>query len=261
MSQRCQDLSGGTQEECCARIALILNQLKNQAERFTSHHDIKFMLKNVQELEDACREVMLIWNDFCIVPLLYLIEPIFRILRFFIFIPCSCIASACSRFLSWLVNFDVKLHSKIAVHRIFSSIFDLSNLNVMKNSVESVFQLSAAGINQDAQFVEMTAVLELLSDLLDNGASDLFMGSSFVFCLFDMFSMLMLNLQTEDHRHRRLISKCSTSFLIAVKLKSKADIVLSGLETGSDVAEECIHDIRSRNIRIENGLRWDQKLF
>jgi hypothetical protein len=234
----------------CARISLIFDRLNSISRASVSNQEIGEIERACQELEDICVELMQIWNHFCIVPLIYLIEPVFGSFKILMALPDTRIIISCSQFLSSFMHHDVKLYSTIASERIFASIFDFSFLKMLTQNVQKVIKLVAEGFSQDSQLRAINAMVYLLSDLLENGASDLNMGSDFVIALFELYVLLMLNFNVEDPLHSCLIMKSSLAFPTVFKLRSKADIVAISKMKGN-CSEDSIRGVQSREFRIQ----------
>jgi hypothetical protein len=237
------------QQECVSQISHILSILKNISQNLISNLEVGTVQSSLHELEDVCRELILNWNGFCIIPLLYLIEPVFRSLRVLITLPHSCITISCSQFLSSFINYRFKLCSSIAAERIFSSIFDCSTLNIMIYNAREAFEPNCTATDQ-SQVMAISSTVCLLSDLLENGASDLYMSSSFIKLLFDLYFTILSKFNCEDDKHLAFALKCSSVFPLVLKLRSKADIVLSSCRMTTKISEDFVRDSRSRNLRI-----------
>jgi len=251
-----------SQQVCFSRILQILGILKYHSETSMKFDDIDIITSALRELDEICQKLMMCWKQFCIVPLLYLIEPVFRSLKIMIIFPNVHIVIASSRFLSSLIHYHVKLYSTIVVERMFSSIFDVATLAIMAGSATRAFQLYASGMNQDNQFLAMASRLGLLSDLLEEGAKSQYLGCDFVFALFDLYVFMLSKLNIEDDLHKDLISKCSAAFPTILKLRSKADIVASSLERGSEESITGIVTVSiSSNLRLESWAALGSEIF
>ena len=255
-----------TQQGFFPRISQLICILKYRSETGISNDGVETVTTALHELNAICQKLMQGWNEFCIVPLLYLIEPVFRSLKILIIFPNVHVVIASSQFLSSLMRHRVKLYSTIAVERIFSSIFDVSTVSIMFGTLRRTLQLNASGINQDNQFVAVTSVVGLLSDLLKSGASNQYIGSDFVFVTFDLFLFLLSTLNAEDDRHKDLISKCYSAFPMVLKLRSKADIVVSSFKKrkkclGEDFTSDILASKMSRNLRLESWAALGSEIY
>jgi hypothetical protein len=237
------------QQDCVSKISHILSILKNISQNLISNLEVGTVQSSLHELEDVCRELILNWNGFCIIPLLYLIEPVFRSLRVLITLPHSCITISCSQFLSSFINYRFKLCSSIAAERIFSSIFDCSTLNILIYNAREAFEPNCIAKDQ-SQLMAISSTVCLLSDLLENGASDLHMSSSFIILLFDLYSTILSKFNCEDCNHLAFALKCSSVFPLVLSLRSKADIVLASCQLTTKISEDFVRDSRSRNLRL-----------
>ena len=244
----CSCRSSRTQQECVTKISHLLNTLKYISQNFVANLDGEIIITALHELEDICQQLLQVWNSFCIVPLLYLVEPVFRSLRVMVFLPSTSIMISCSHFLSAFMNFRVQLHSSMAAERIFSSMFDCSTMNLLILNVRKTFEPNAT---DESQLIAVSSIVCLLCDLLENGASDLYMSSGFIVLLFELYVTILSKLNFQDHRHLDLKMKCSSSFPTVLKLRSKADIVVSSFQLAPNCSEEFVRDFRSRNVRIQ----------
>jgi hypothetical protein len=241
--------SSQSQQDYIAKISHLSTILKNISQNFIGNLEVEIIKNALQELEDACQELLLVWNSFCIIPILYLIEPVFRYLRIMIVLPISSVTVSCASFLNCFANIRVKLHSSITAERIFSSIFDCSTLNMLILNFRTAIEPNATKVVQ-SQLIGVSATVCLLSDLLQNGAADLHMSTGLIALLFDLYYIILLNLDFEDESHSVLCLKCSSTFPIVLKLRSKSDIVLSCFQSTKSCSEGFIRDFRSRNFRI-----------
>jgi hypothetical protein len=253
MSDQCAALCfrSQLQKDSFARIYHILDCLNGISRRPVSFLDVPVVERACQELQDTCNQLMSSWNNFCIVPLIYLIEPVFRSFRVLIAIPNTRITVSCSQFLASCMSRHVKLSSTIAAERIFSSIFDFSYLKILADNMQKMFKRNAADFTHGMSFAALNSIVCLLSDVLENGASGLNMGSDLILSLFELYNVMMSNLNVEDPGHSCLIMKCSSIFPTAFKLRSKADIVVLSFKKRPDCCEESIRGSQSRDVRIQ----------
>ncbi len=234
------------QQECIAKISHLSATLKHISQNYIGTHEVEIITNALQELEDVCHQLLLVWNNFCIIPLLYLIEPVFRALRVMIVLPIPSVAISCSHFLSFMINIRVKVYSSITAERVFSSIFDCSTVNLLIINFRTAFEQ-----NVQSQLIAVSSTVGLLSDLLRVGAAELYMSSSLISLLFDLYMTVLHKFNFEDDHLAVFGLKCSSAFPTVLKLRSKADIVLSRFQLTAIFSEEHVNDLQFRHVRIQ----------